>query len=88
MRKLVRVFIRIYQAALSPLLAAIAGPGSGCRFQPTCSEYFAQSVEAYGIFRGGWLGLKRLARCQPWGGHGHDPVPLSMVAGDLANRRA
>src|SRR5882762_6506883 len=88
MRKLVRVFIRIYQVTLSPLLAAIAGPGLGCRFEPTCSEYFAQSVEAYGIFRGGWLGLKRFARCQPWGGHGHDSVPLFMPAAELANRRA
>jgi uncharacterized protein len=88
MRKLVRVLIRIYQATLSPFLAAIAGPGLGCRFEPTCSEYFAQSVEAHGIFRGGWLGLKRLMRCQPWGGHGHDPVPLSMLAADPANRPA
>jgi putative membrane protein insertion efficiency factor len=88
MRKFVRVFIRIYQATLSPLLAAITGPGSGCRFEPSCSEYFAQSVEAHGIFRGGWLGLKRLARCQPWGGHGHDPVPLSMLTAGPANRRA
>ena len=87
MRKIVRVFIRIYQATLSPFLAVIAGPGSGCRFEPTCSEYFAQSVEAYGIFRGGWLGLKRLARCQPWGGHGHDPVPFSIIT-DPVNRRA
>lgn len=87
MRKLVRVFIRFYQATLSPLLAAIAGPGHGCRFEPSCSEYFVQSVEVHGIFRGGWLGLKRLARCQPWGGCGHDPVPPSERA-HLARRRA
>jgi uncharacterized protein len=86
MRKLVRVFIQIYQATLSPLLAAVAGPGHGCRFEPTCSEYFAQSVEAFGFFRGGWLGLKRLVRCQPWGGCGHDPVPLPFEAGPPSQR--
>jgi len=87
MRKLVRIFIRIYQFTLSPLLAAIAGPGHGCRFAPTCSEYFAQAVEAYGFFRGSWLGLKRLMRCQPWGGRGPDPVPTRERA-DMARQRA
>lgn len=46
-----------------------------CRFQPSCSQYMIEAVEKYGAFRGGWLGLKRLLRCHPWGGHGHDPVP-------------
>jgi putative membrane protein insertion efficiency factor len=53
----------------------ICGPGSGCRFTPTCSAYFLEAVETHGFVRGSWLGLKRLARCQPWGGAGHDPVP-------------
>src|ERR1700726_2672477 len=75
MLRLFRVFIRIYQCTLSPLLSLIGGPGSGCRFEPTCSAYFLEAVEAYGLSRGGWLGLKRLARCQPWGGCGRDPVP-------------
>jgi putative membrane protein insertion efficiency factor len=85
MRKLVRIFIRLYQMTVSPVLKMLGGPGSGCRFEPTCSEYFLQSVEWYGVLRGGWLGLKRLARCQPWGGRGHDPVPLNV---DGANRSA
>src|SRR2546422_7026577 len=72
---LVRFFIRIYQCTLSPLLRLLCGPNSGCRFMPTCSAYFLEAVETYGILYGSWLGLKRLARCQPWGGWGYDPVP-------------
>ena len=72
---LVRFFIRAYQYTFSPLLSLIGGPGSGCRFTPTCSAYFLEAVETHGIVRGSWLGLKRLAWCQPWGGAGHDPVP-------------
>jgi putative membrane protein insertion efficiency factor len=71
----VRFFIRIYQATISPVLSWLSGPGFGCRFEPTCSHYFLEAVETHGVLRGAWLGLRRLARCQPWGGHGHDPVP-------------
>lgn len=71
----VRVAIRGYQLAISPVLAWLVGPGGGCRFEPTCSHYFLEAVERHGILRGGWMGLKRLARCQPWGGKGYDPVP-------------
>ena len=77
MRGLIRICIRIYQITLSPLLVAIGGPGSGCRFQPTCSEYFLQAVETHGAWRGSWLGLKRIGRCHPWGGSGYDPVPVA-----------
>jgi len=77
MRGLIRICIRIYQITLSPLLVAIGGPGAGCRFQPTCSEYFLQAVETHGALRGSWLGLKRIGRCHPWGGSGHDPVPVA-----------
>ena len=67
--------IRVYQVGVSPVLTAICGPGGGCRFEPSCSRYFVEAVERFGIWRGGWLGLKRMARCHPWGGHGFDPVP-------------
>jgi putative membrane protein insertion efficiency factor len=75
MLSLLRGFIRIYQCTISPLLSLISGPGCGCRFEPTCSHYFLEAVDMHGFLHGIWLGLKRLARCQPWGGSGPDPVP-------------
>lgn len=63
------LLIRIYQYFISPLF------GASCRYTPTCSQYGAEAIKKYGPFKGGWLTLKRLARCGPWGGHGHDPVP-------------
>lgn len=61
--------IRFYQGAISPLT-----PPS-CRFVPTCSQYGIEAIQKYGAFKGGWLTLKRLSRCHPWGGSGFDPVP-------------
>lgn len=75
MKLLVRIAIRGYQRFISPLLHAIGGPASGCRFTPTCSEFFLQAVETHGLWRGSWLGLKRIARCHPWCEGGPDPVP-------------
>jgi hypothetical protein len=72
---MIRLLIRGYQLLISPLLTLILGPGCGCRFQPTCSHYFLEAVETHGSLRGGWLGLKRLGRCHPWGSAGFDPVP-------------
>ena len=71
---LFRRFIRAYQILVSPFLKWMGGPGNGCRFQPTCSQYCLEAVETHGIY-GVWLGLKRLARCHPWGSSGPDPVP-------------
>jgi putative membrane protein insertion efficiency factor len=67
--------IRVYQLFISPLLTAISGPGSGCRFHPTCSHYAAGAVERHGLLAGSWLTAKRLAKCHPWHAGGHDPVP-------------
>ncbi|MEI6071590.1 MAG: membrane protein insertion efficiency factor YidD [Verrucomicrobiae bacterium] len=67
--------IRIYQRVLSPALQAVCGPGCGCRFEPTCSEYFIQALRGHGFFNGLGLGIGRIARCHPWGGCGYDPVP-------------
>ena len=72
---LIRLMIRTYQITISPVLSWLVGPGGGCRFEPTCSHYFLEAVEMKGVLRGSWLGLKRLARCHPWGGKGWDPVP-------------
>jgi putative membrane protein insertion efficiency factor len=78
LRGLLLVLIQIYRYVLSPVLHMLA-PGSGCRYTPTCSEYALQAVQQHGPFRGFWLALKRLARCHPWGGFGHDPVPHSCA---------
>ena len=61
--------VRAYQLFISPLL------GSHCRYTPTCSQYMIEAVQEWGIFRGFFMGLKRIGSCHPWGGHGHDPVP-------------
>lgn len=63
------IAVKIYQLLISPIL-----PNS-CRYTPTCSHYMVQAITKYGPIKGTWLGLKRIARCHPWGGHGHDPVP-------------
>lgn len=69
--------VRAYQVTLSPLL------GGQCRFTPSCSEYAIDAIRQFGAGRGSWLALKRLARCQPWGGFGHDPVPSSSASRGL-----
>ncbi len=61
--------IRIYQRLLSPLL------GQSCRFSPTCSAYAHDAIGIHGAIGGSWLAIKRVARCNPWGGMGSDPVP-------------
>ncbi len=76
----IRICIRGYQVLISPLFRAICGPGGGCRFEPSCSHYFLEACETHGVRRGAWLGIKRIARCQPWGGHGLDAVPRSIGA--------
>ena len=59
--------VLLYRATLKHVI------GGQCRFVPTCSEYMLQAVETHGPWRGGWMGLKRIARCNPWGGSGYDP---------------
>jgi uncharacterized protein len=61
--------IRVYQYTISPYL-----PPS-CRYTPTCSAYGIEAILKHGPFKGGWLTLKRVASCNPWGGSGYDPVP-------------
>lgn len=66
---LMRWLILAYRYGLSPLWAPT------CRFAPSCSEYALEAVGRHGALKGGWLALKRIARCHPWGGAGFDPVP-------------
>ena len=75
MTTLLRAGIRLYQWTVSPFLLWLGGPGSGCRFEPSCSRYFLEAVETHGAARGSWLGVKRIARCHPFCEGGHDPVP-------------
>jgi len=63
------VLIKIYQYTLSPFL------GKQCRFTPTCSQYGIEALQKHGALNGSWLTLKRILRCNPWGGSGYDPVP-------------
>ncbi|MEI6534702.1 MAG: membrane protein insertion efficiency factor YidD [Verrucomicrobiaceae bacterium] len=78
MKQLLCLAIRGYQRFLSPVIHYIGGPGCGCRYTPTCSEYFLLAVKKHGSLRGSWLGLKRIFRCHPWGGSGFDPVPRTL----------
>jgi len=60
---------RFYQKAISPWMMP------SCRYTPSCSEYGIEAFRKYGFIKGGWLTVKRILSCHPWGGHGYDPVP-------------
>lgn len=61
--------VRFYQVAISPYTPAT------CRFTPTCSHYTVEALKTHGVFRGGYLAIKRIFSCHPWGKSGYDPVP-------------
>ncbi|MDM8167079.1 membrane protein insertion efficiency factor YidD [Roseovarius sp.] len=61
--------VKAYRLVFSPWV------GWHCRYQPTCSAYALEALERHGALKGGWLALRRIARCNPWGKCGHDPVP-------------
>jgi putative membrane protein insertion efficiency factor len=61
--------VRAYRLILSPWV------GHGCRFQPSCSAYALEALDRHGALKGGWLTMRRISRCHPWGGSGFDPVP-------------
>jgi putative membrane protein insertion efficiency factor len=61
--------VKFYQKAISPLFPSV------CRYTPSCSSYSIEALQKYGPFKGGWMSIKRFVSCNPWGGHGYDPVP-------------
>jgi uncharacterized protein len=66
------LIVKLYQWFVSPIL-----PNS-CRFQPTCSHYMVDSLREWGVFKGLFLGVKRILKCHPWGKYGYDPVPENL----------
>ena len=69
MRAIILGLIRLYQSTISRALPPT------CRFFPSCSEYAYQAIERYGVIKGGWIAIKRIARCHPFHPGGYDPVP-------------
>jgi putative membrane protein insertion efficiency factor len=67
--------VRVYRGTLSPAQTFLFGSTEGCRFTPTCSQYAMEAIQQHGAAAGSVLAAKRLCRCHPWGGGGHDPVP-------------
>ena len=63
------LLVKIYQWMISPLLP------KSCRFEPTCSHYTLEALKTHGLWKGGILSVKRIAKCNPWGSSGYDPVP-------------
>jgi putative membrane protein insertion efficiency factor len=68
LRHLATLPLKFYKYFISPLLPM------ACRFTPSCSDYAMEAIQKYGVLKGSWLGLKRIIRCNPWGGHGSDPL--------------
>ncbi|MCP4355185.1 MAG: membrane protein insertion efficiency factor YidD [Proteobacteria bacterium] len=74
--KISLILIKIYQKSLSGLI------GRNCRFYPSCSDYAIQAILEYGFFKGWWLATKRIAKCNPWGPSGFDPLKKKQQSKD------
>ena len=79
MKRVALGLIRLYQKGLSPYW-----PGT-CRYTPTCSHYALEAIDRRGSWKGGWLALRRLGRCRPFGGFGYDPVPVAYGSSEGAS---
>jgi conserved hypothetical protein YidD len=82
LRSLAIALVQVYRYGVSPILPA------SCRFSPSCSTFTLEAVRRYGALTGGWLGLRRVLRCHPWGDCGYDPVPDLTSRAGLAGGRA
>lgn len=76
MKLVLKALIRGYQMLISPVLPAT------CRYTPSCSNYALAAIERFGPWRGGWMAIKRIVRCNPWHEGGYDPVPLIPMVGE------
>ena len=76
MKLVLKALIRGYQILISPLLPAT------CRYTPTCSSYALVAIERFGPWRGSWMAIKRIVRCNPWHKGGYDPVPPIPIVGE------
>jgi putative membrane protein insertion efficiency factor len=65
------LIVRVYRLAISPWL------GANCRYDPSCSTYTIEALQLHGVLKGSGLAARRIGRCHPWGGSGHDPVPTA-----------
>lgn len=76
------LLVQVYRWTISPAQTFLFGPLGHCRFTPSCSEYALEAIRTHGAVAGAWLTARRICRCHPWGGCGHDPVPeRDMKAG-------
>ncbi len=80
MKYIILILIKFYQTAFSPWL------GSNCRFYPTCSNYGYEAIQRFGIIKGGWLAIKRVAKCHPFHQGGLDPVPDKIIKVDFITK--
>ncbi len=67
---IIRALFSCYQLVVSPALHALAGPGAGCRFEKTCSQFALESLLEFGVIRGGWRAVRRMMTCNPWANPG------------------
>lgn len=81
------LLVRLYRCTLSPLKTFLFGPLGRCRYEPSCSAYALEALQKHGALKGSWLAIRRICRCNPWGGCGHDPVPPAAGKETSVNRQ-